>query len=459
MTRLLLSDLRHHAGSWTWVCVVAVVAGACVAGQLQLMHGALTSASALEDPRLRGEMLDAAVTLSVFCIICVVLAASTVLTSAAGTVISQRGRDHGLWRALGLSPTALRVLLLAQLGVVGAVGALGGCLLGRPVAAAVIPLMVDQEAVAPGTEPAWGSSDLAWTAVVVAGSVMLGGWGPVRRAAAAREVELMSGRGLARRRWTVGRVAGLLTRLAVAGGCAAGVVVAWVGLRRGQLGEDDAATAAVLGSFGVLVVLCVLAAWLVPACQRGLAALPLPGAAWLVATRTAALESRRSSATVLPFLVAIGMVAVMFGVRSAGVGDMEISGFVSLFGLAFVTAWAGGVAVIAMGAGRRRRDAALLRAAGAGEWTVLGIEVLEGVLHAASAIVLGLAVSAGTSALLGAMLERPVMDVVLHGPWTAMGLVSAMTLVTTCLAVVLSSRAFSRAGRRESLGQTLRARD
>nr|MCW1079450.1 hypothetical protein [Streptococcus anginosus] len=107
-----------------------------------------------------------------------------------------------------------------------------------------------------------------------------------------------------------------------------------------------------------LVVLCVLARWLVPAGLRALAALALPGPAWLVATRTAALESRRSSATVLPFLVAIGMVAVMFGVQSAGIGNMQVSGFVTLFGLAFLTAWTGGVAVIAMSAGRRRRDAA-----------------------------------------------------------------------------------------------------
>ena len=111
--------------------------------------------------------------------------------------------------------------------------------------------------------------------------------------------------------------------------------------------------------------------------------------------------------------------------------------------------------MIAMSAGRRRRDAALLSAAGASESAVLGIEVLEGVLHAACAIMLGLVVSVGTSALLGELLDRPVRQVVAHGPWTAMGLVSAMTLATTCLAMVLSSRA----GRRESLGQTLRARD
>ncbi|MCP5972854.1 hypothetical protein NL361_28855, partial [Klebsiella pneumoniae] len=58
------------------------------------------------------------------------------------------------------------------------------------------------------------------------------------------------------------------------------------------------------------------------------------------------------------------------------------------------------MAVIAMSAGRRRRDAALLRAAGAMERDVLAIEVLEGLLHAAAATILGLLVTVGTAVLL-----------------------------------------------------------
>ena len=51
MIRLLLSDLRHHAGSWAWTAVVAVVAASAVAGQFRVAHGAFAAAEAAETPR------------------------------------------------------------------------------------------------------------------------------------------------------------------------------------------------------------------------------------------------------------------------------------------------------------------------------------------------------------------------------------------------------------------------
>ena len=148
-------------------------------------------------------------------------------------------------------------------------------------------------------------------------------------------------------------------------GLAAGVIAAAVNIHQGGAGSEQAAEAAPLGALGALVLVCVLTAWLVPVVLRALAHLPVPGPAWLVATRTAMLESRRSTATVLPFLVAFGLVAVALGGARMGVGRINTDSFLAVFGPALATAWIGGVAVIAMSAGRRRRDAALLAAAGA----------------------------------------------------------------------------------------------
>lgn len=50
-----------------------------------------------------------------------------------------------------------------------------------------------------------------------------------------------------------------------------------------------------------LSLVCLLTLWLVPWMQRAVAVLPVPGTAWWAAARTAALESGRSSTTVLPF--------------------------------------------------------------------------------------------------------------------------------------------------------------
>ena len=451
MTRLLLADLRHHAAIWTWTAAVAVVTGACVSGQFMVMRGSLVSARAVGDASL----IEAARVVSSFIIISVVLAAAAVLTSTSALAVAEREHDHGLWRALGMRPGALRTVILGQLAAIGALGALAGTAVGVAAARLMIPLLVEERAALAGTAPRWVPVDLLWSALIVAGSVVIGGWGAARRAARAPEIALLRGRGDEERRWDPTRVFGLLLRLAAVGGSGAGAVSAWRTIRTAGAGSDAAADAAAFGSLGVVILVCLLAPWIVPWLQRALAALPIPGTAWRVAARTAALESRRSSATVLPFLVAIGLVAVLFSARSLGFTGMKMSGFLSMFGLALVVAWSGGVAVIAMSAGRRRRDAALLRAAGAREGGVLAAQVLEGALHAITATLLGLLVLTASSPIMGGAAGLRASGALIHAPWAELGVVTGLTLVTTCLAVVASSRA--RGGR--SVGQVLRARD
>ena len=134
--------------------------------------------------------------------------------------------------------------------------------------------------------------------------------------------------------------------------------------------------------------------------------------------------------------MAIGLVAVLFSARSLGFTGMKMSGFLSMFGLALVVAWSGGVAVIAMSAGRRRRDAALLRALGAREGGVTATQVLEGVLHALTAAVLGLLAFAAASSIMGGAAGLGIVETLARGPWIELGAVMGLTLVLTCLAVV-----------------------
>ena len=236
-----------------------------------------------------------------------------------------------------------------------------------------------------------------------------------------------------------------------AAAAAAGWVAEFLVIRSGE--NQDVFMSLFGGVLCGLMFVCLLCGWISPALERLLAALiPDPGVAWHVAGRTCALESRRSAATVLPFVVTIGLVAISFGPASAS-SEITVTGFTSVFGLPFLVSWTGGVAVIAMSAGRRRRDAALLRAAGAMERDVLAIEVLEGVLHAAAASVLGLFVTLSTAVLVAEAMHRPLASILVGFPWPTLGLVCAATLATTCLAVVVSARA------EQSLGQVLRARD
>ena len=158
-----------------------------------------------------------------------------------------------------MRPGTLRAVVLGQLAAIGVLGALVGTAAGVVVARLMIPLLIEERAAIPGTAPRWVPVDLLWSALIVAGSVVIGGWGAARRAARAPEVALLRGRGDEGRRWDLARVLGLLLRLAAVGGFGAGVVSAWLTARAAGAGSDDAADAAALGSLGVVILMCLLA--------------------------------------------------------------------------------------------------------------------------------------------------------------------------------------------------------
>ena len=452
MIRLLLSDLRRHAGSWAWTAVVAVVAASAVAGQFRVAHGSFAAAEAAGDPT----MIDGAESVSGIIIIGVVFAAVTVLSSTSNLAVSQRERDHGLWKALGMSPSMVRLVIQGQLFALGTLASLVAVPLSLPISRFMMHRLISDGAALPGAVPQWKPADLIWTAIISAGTLVIGGRAAAKRASHTPEALLLRGSGGQRAQWSAGRVLKGLLRLFWAAAAAAGWVAEFLVIRSGE--NQDVFMSLFGGVLCGLMFVCLLCGWISPALERLLAALiPDPGVAWHVAGRTCALESRRSAATVLPFVVTIGLVAISFGPASAS-SEITVTGFTSVFGLPFLVSWTGGVAVIAMSAGRRRRDAALLRAAGAMERDVLAIEVLEGVLHAAAASVLGLFVTLSTAVLVAEAVHRPLASILQGFPWATLGLVCAATLATTCLAVVVSARAGALAGE-QSLGQVLRARD
>ena len=452
MIRLLLSDLRRHAGSWAWTAVVAVVAASAIAGQFRVAPGAFAAAEAAGDPT----MIDGAESVLGIIIIGVVFAAVAVLSSTSNLAVSQRERDHGLWKALGMSPSMVRLVIQGQLLVLGLLASLAAVPLSLPISRFMMHRLVSDGAALPGAVPQWKPADLIWTAIISAGTLVIGGRAAAKRASHTPEALLLRGSGGQRAQWSAGRVLKGLLRLFWAAAAAAGWVAEFLVIRSGE--NQDVFMSLFGGVLCGLMFVCLLCGWISPALERLLAALiPDPGVAWHVAGRTCALESRRSAATVLPFVVTIGLVAISFGPASAS-SEITVTGFTSVFGLPFLVSWTGGVAVIAMSAGRRRRDAALLRAAGAMERDVLAIEVLEGVLHAAAATVLGLFVTLSTAVLVAEAMHRPLASIVVGFPWATLGLVCAATLATTCLAVVVSARAGALAGE-QSLGQVLRARD
>ena len=56
---------------------------------------------------------------------------------------------------------------------------------GIVVARLMIPLLIEERTAIPGTAPRWVPINLLWSALVITGSVVIGGWGAARRAARA----------------------------------------------------------------------------------------------------------------------------------------------------------------------------------------------------------------------------------------------------------------------------------
>ncbi len=449
MIRLLITDLRHHAGMWLWTFTVAVVAGACVLAQFAAGRGMDTAIARYGDDSY------STTPLTVFCLITVGVSAISVLSSTTSRVVEMRTRDFGLWRALGMRPGALRASILGELAILGGIAGVVGVPLGYGLAHVLVPMLISERVAPPQAVPELPLAALWWSALFTAAVAVLGGWWSATRCARARESLLLRGESAGGSR--IGALWRILGRLVLVAGLSVGTVAAYRTIRDGTPGSDDVVNAAMLGSMALMCVVLLLVRWCVPLLERLAARLiPRSWVAAFVAGRTCAVESARSSATVLPFALAMGLVGVLYSGRSFGMSGVTAQGFLSMFGPALLVAWTGGVAIIAMSAGQRRRDGALLAAAGARHGTILVAEVLEGVIHSLVAALLGVAITVGAVYLVGLASAVPFSEALPRAPWEAIGIVVTASFMTVCLAVVVSSRAGARTA---TVGQILRAQD
>ena len=218
----------------------------------------------------------------------------TVLSSTSNLVVSQRERDHGLWKALGMSPSTVRLIIQGQLLVLGLLASLAAVPLSLPIGRFMMHRLVSDGIVLPGVVPQWDPADLIWTAIISAGTLVMGGRGAAKRASRTPEALLLRGTGGQRTYRDKGRVSRGLLRLLWAILAASGWGAALLIIRNGT-NEEDIFMAMFNGALSGLILVCILCSWLSPVLERLLSALvPSPGVAWHVAGRTCALESRRS---------------------------------------------------------------------------------------------------------------------------------------------------------------------
>ena len=328
-----------------------------------------------------------------------------------------------------MSPHRVGAILLGELVIVGGAGGIVGCGLAIPAAKVLQPMLVIENVTVSGMQPTLSVSDGVWCAVIVAATCFLSASAAIRSNLKAPEAGLLRGEETK----PVSRaIVGALFRGLLVIGAAAGLI-ATLAVDSSQV--DDIYTLVTGSGFAVLALVILLTPWVSPLIERMLGALPLHSVSWHVATRTCAADSGRSSATVLPFTIAIGLTGLFFGWKVLGASGVTPAGLFSMFGPALIVAWVGGVAVIAMSAARRQRDGALLIAAGAREEQLFTIDLSEGIVHTVAATLAGLTITVG-SLLAGAKIFGAEFGPTLRdGPWLEVGIIAAATLITTCVAV------------------------
>ncbi len=336
-----------------------------------------------------------------------------------------------------MRPRSLRAILLAQLALVAACGVLVGQVGSWPLARLLLPIVVRQRVVLPSTALAPSVADLPVVVALAVAVALLGGRRATRRSTRAQVVALLGGLEEPGRRGPRGGA-----RAGLALGCLAGLVACALAATQVEPGSDKAIGVVLAASFSAVATVLVAAPWIVPAAERALAALLAAGSpTWFLARQAASHQAARSVATVMPFTIAAGLIGMFYPMRAFGATGISAESLFAMFGPALIVAWTGGLAVIAMGAAQRRRDAALLVAAGARPVQVRTAQVLEAVVHAVTTTALGGLIAAAVQ-VVGYLAwdgRVPPLRVVAYGPWRELGLLGAATAVVMAGAVVATS--------------------
>ncbi|MBC2875059.1 MULTISPECIES: FtsX-like permease family protein [Streptomyces] len=244
-----------------------------------------------------------------------VIAASVAMFIVIATfafAVEQRRRELALLRLIGATPRQVRRTVLAEAAVVGAVASAVGCVLGAGATGVLETWMTGH-----GVAPRWFSIGLEPVAPACAflagtGSALLGAASAALRAARVRPAEAMRDAAVGRRSLTP-------VRVVLGVGMLAGAVVAgWVIARQAP---ETAVNPRKYGSVPLLFTggWALLAPLVLPAAVR-LATRPWTrrGAGALLVRQNMLNSRRRAAATMVPAVIAVGLVATMLCVQANG---------------------------------------------------------------------------------------------------------------------------------------------
>lgn len=416
MIGLILSDLSAHARVWIGTLAVAITAGfvgALAAGLIEtgIAHGGQVQKS-----------LDSS---SSVVIMFTAITALIVLNSSANLAVALQQRSYALWQLVGIRPSYIGLVVLAQLVIVAALGAMIGCLAALPAFEPLFDYVFRVWDGMSGITLHLGITGASWVTAAVTATVVLGGLRGARRASrtppieALREPEPPKAK-MGWFRWLV--LAGTLTGTV---SLAANLnEEASLSTLSGQAMLLTPLIAAVFAAAGPVLYPLVLRAWtsLVPAGMS---------ATWYLARHSARHKLAQSTAAISPLMVAITLAGGLYttgatlgaayvaqnGGDGRGWSDIPVEGVVLLLGGPLLLSAVGAAATVFMSGQAREREFALVQAAGSTRAAILVTALWEAVVYAVTAALLGAAATViGGFALSSALgLAAPTVPVTAIG--------------------------------------------
>lgn len=386
MIRLLLSDLTAHARVWLGILALTIATGfvgAIAAGLIEtgIVHG--------------GRVQEGLSSTSAAVIMFTSVTAIIVLSSTANLTVALQQRAYALWQLVGIRPTLVGIVVLTQLGIVGAVGALVGCLVATPAFPALFVWAFREWSNMQGISLHLGIISMLIVVATITVVVLIGGLRGARRASRTPPIEALRDPEPPRVRMGWFRI--VLTVLAAGGA----VALAWnldgsatLSAFSGQAILITPLFAAALAAAGPLVFPLVLRAWtsLLPASMS---------ASWFLARNSARYRLSQSTAAISPLMVAIalsGGLYTMAATLDAAIVQRNGSttstglapeGVVILLGGPLLLSAVAAAATVFMSGNAREREFALIQAAGSTHSAITLTAIWEAVIYTATATILG----------------------------------------------------------------------
>lgn len=433
MIRLVLSDLAGHARVWLGTLAVTIAAGfvgAIAAGLIETgaFHG--------------GRVQEGLGSTSSAVIAFTAVTALIVLASTANLTVALQQRSYALWQLVGIRPVLVGFVVLAQLGIVGILGALIGCLAATPILAPLFTWAFRDWEHMQGISLHLGVVSVVVVTAIVPAAVMIGGLRGARRASRVPPIEALRDpepprikMGWFRLLLTVGTLVGII-----------GLVASLNGASFSQIASQSILLtpliAGLLAASGPVVFPLVLRAWtsLLPA---------RASASWFLARNSARYRLSQSSAAISPLMVAIALAGGLYtsgmtlaAAQAARTGstdgfDLAPEGVVILLGGPLLLSAVAAAATVFMSGHAREREFALVQAAGSTQVAIVVTAVWEAVIYTVTAAVLGTAATIAGGIIVATTLGLPFPTV----SFTTLGLIAGGGFVLILAATVAPTAA------------------